>query len=275
MDGRRCKCGIIIIAVFVLGVMGCKNQQTTASGTPLPPQVQGNASSMIERALSPKPSLPQGPPPQQVEVAKAAGPLKPETVATFAELEVDAAFNLEELAPAERERRIEAARQKFQKALATDPKSLEAHRGLGRLYTRLGDRDKAMGSYQTALQHHPKNHALLHEAALSCGRFEDWTTALQLWQNAAAIDPDNRKYPRLMGLAMVRLGRLEEGFNVMLKVLPEAEARLVIAREMMHTGHADASRQQVELAVKADPSFAPAVNALTQMNSVQQTGFQQ
>jgi tetratricopeptide (TPR) repeat protein len=273
MEGRRL---IVMSAVLALGAVGCKNKQTLPNGQPLPAAVQGSTSNMVERALAPKGFVPQAPPAApQPDVVRSNAPLKPETVAAFGELEVDAAFSIEELTPSERENRIEAARQKFVKALATDPKNVEAHRGLGRLYTRLGDRDRAAQAYAAALQHHPKNATLLHEAALSSGRFEEWEQALRLWQTAASFDPDNRKYPRMIGLACVRLGRFDDGFNVLLKVMPEAEARLVVARELMHTGNADGCRQQVELAVKADPTFAPAVNALAQMNGVQQTGFTQ
>jgi Tfp pilus assembly protein PilF len=269
MDGRL----LIVVAGFVVAMAGCRSQDRLSSNMPIPAAAKPGGGSMLERAFASKPSMPSAPP-MTIEPAleRPKGPLKPETVATFAELEVDAVFNNDEFTPAERERRIDAARQKFRLAIQQDPKNLEALRGLGRLYTRLGDREKACQMYATALQHHPKIATLYHEAALCHGRFENWPQAAALWQQALALDPDSRKYPRLIGLASVRQGQFEDGFAWMMKVMPEAEARTVLAREMLEAGHADASRMQLELAVKADPTFAPAVTALS---GIQHAGFQQ
>ncbi|CAN5428495.1 hypothetical protein BH11PLA2_BH11PLA2_11830 [soil metagenome] len=270
MDGHWIASLALIAAV---SAVGCRNTPKQTSNMPTP----SNGSSMIERMMAPKPANAPNPSSVPVETAveRPKGPLKTETVATFADLQVEAAFSNEELSSAERDRRLDDARQKLQSALQTDPKNLEALRGLGRLYTRVGDRERATQTYTVALQHHPKNHQLIHEAALSAGRFENWDRAVSLWQSALALDPDSRKYPRMIGLAYARLGKFDESFNMMMKVMPEAETRLVMARELMEIGQEAACRQQIELAVKADPKFEPAVNALQQMNGVQQTGFQQ
>ena len=52
--------------------------------------------------------------------------------------------------------------------------------------------------------------------AIRAGRFEDWQSALQLWQHALSVDPDSRKYPRMIGLAQARLGNYEAGFSIIL-----------------------------------------------------------
>jgi tetratricopeptide (TPR) repeat protein len=265
--------------ICAVAAVGCRTGAKTVTGTTPATQLPQGQGSMLERAFGPKVQMPHGGMPQSPASMALddgpKGPLKPETIATFAGLEVDAAFANEELSQSDRDRRIDESRMKFQKALSQDPKNLESLRGLGRLYTRLGDKDRAAQYYTTAMQHHPKNHQLAHEAALSFGRFEDWDKALALWQHAQSIDPENRKYPRMIGLACARLGRFEEGFQVLVKVLGEAEARMVMARELMEMGRPNECRQQVELAVKADPNFAPAVNALNQFNGVQQAGYQQ
>jgi tetratricopeptide (TPR) repeat protein len=268
MDGRLLS---TCLALFFLAAVGCRNTQTTAQ---MPP---GTGGSMIERAFTKSPPGPikSTAPVETVDAKENKTPLKSETVAVFAELQVDATFNNEELTPQERDQRLDEARQKFQKALQQDPKNIEALRGLGRLYTRLGDRDRAAQVYQTAIQAHPRNHMLAHEAALSYGRFDNWEMALQLWQHALSIDPDSRKYPRMIGLAQARLGNYEAGFSTMMKVCGEAEARTVMARELLDAGQTEAGRQQLDLAMKADPTFAPAQQLAQQLSGVQQAGFQQ
>lgn len=259
----------IVLLGIVLGAVlpaGCKNSGPKAA-TP-PGMSQG---STLERIFA---KGPPGPPKTTVPLEPAhepKGPLKSETVAVFADLAVEATFNNEDLTPSERDRRLDDARIKFERALQKDPKNLEALKGLGRLYTRLGDRERAAQIYRTACQHHADNPALVHEAAMSFGRFEDWSTAKALWEHALTLDPASRKYPRMIGLAEVRLGNYEAGFAMLMRVCSEAEARTIMARELMDAGQAEAGKQQLDLALKADPAFAPAL----QMQGVQQAGHQQ
>ena len=42
------------------------------------------------------------------------------------------------------------------------------------------------------------------------------------------------RLPRMIGLAYARLGKFDEGFNMMMKVMPEAETRLVMARMLAY-----------------------------------------
>jgi tetratricopeptide (TPR) repeat protein len=261
MDGRTCA---QLLLLSSLAALGCRSKET-APANPLP-----SAPNMIDRALNRAPAMPSAPVVYET-AADANKPIKPETIAVMADVQVAAAFQADDIEPAERERRLDEARQRFQKALQQDPKNLDAHRGLGRLYTRLGDRDRALQSYKQAMTHHPRNHAIAHEAAMCCGRFEDWQAALELWQHAQSIDPDNRKYPRMIGLAHARLGNYEAGFNSLVKVVSEAEARTVMARELMEAGHAAAAKEQLDLALKIDPNFAPA----QQMLGVQQASHGQ
>lgn len=262
MDGRLLVTGVILSSMAA--ALGCRSTQNAGfNSTP-------NA---LERAFAPKPPIP-GRPVEVVDANEPKGPLKSETVAVLAELQVDAAFNNEELSVAERDRRLDEARTKFQMAIEQDPKNLEAHRGLGRLYVRLNDKERAAASYQTALTHHPKNHTLCHEAALAFGRFDDWQTALTLWEHALSLDPANRKYPRMIGIAQARLGNFEAGFAAMLKGgIGEAEARSVMARELFDAGQADAGRTQLELALKADPNCALAQQLQTHANGIQPVAF--
>ena len=260
----------IAALLLIVAVAGCKTAKTTSN---MPPQAASQGS-MLERAFAKSPPGPMKQPAVAAIIEKeSTGPLKSDTVATFAGLTVDAAFNNEELTASERDRRLDDARQKYQKALQQDPQNLEAIRGLGRLYTRLGDKERASIVYQEGMKLHPKNSQLTHEAALSYGRFEDWATALKLWEQAVSVDPDSRKYPRMIGLAHARMGNYEAGFAALMKVCGEAEARTMMARELMDAGQMAAGKEQLELALKADPNFGPARQMMD--GNVQQAGYSQ
>ncbi len=264
MDGRR-----IATLILLAAAVGCKTTKTT-SGIPQ----ATSTGSMLERVFNKTPPGPlKQPEITPVVEEESNAPLRSDTVAMFADLTVNATFNNNELSASERDRRLDDARLKFQKALEQDPKNLESLSGIGRLYTRLGDKERADLVYQEALKLHPKSAQLAHEAALSYGRFEQWPTALALWKHAMSIDPDSRKYSRLIGLAHARMGNYEAGFAAMMKVCSEPEARTMMARELLDAGQPDASRQQLDLALKADPNFAPAQQLMS--GGLQQAGYQQ
>jgi Tfp pilus assembly protein PilF len=52
--------------------------------------------------------------------------------------------------------------------------------------------------------------------------------------------------------------------------MPEAEARYTLARILAENQQVDLARQQLELAVRVDPSFAPAQEALARINPLAQ-----
>ena len=107
---------------------------------------------------------------------KQKGPLKPDTVAALANAQVGAAFDFQEEGTVNPnlDRLADDARLKFQKALETDPKNRDALQGLARLYTRIGDRERAIATLQTLQKHYPNDHKIAYEMALTHARFEDW-----------------------------------------------------------------------------------------------------
>ena len=71
-----------------------------------------------------------------------------------------------------------------------------------------------------------------------------------------------------MAFCLARAGKWEEGFHVMCQVMPEAQARYLMARVLEHQHQPEASRIQLQLAMKADPNYAPARDFLAEMNHV-------
>ena len=280
MDGRRRN--LWIVAGVLAATVGCRSTPQT-SGQPVGQPAGGSS---LSRMFQPKPPGPHLQKPVDAAIINAARktPLKPESIAhiasELADGAVDSAF-VEESTSADRDRILDEARQKYQAALKADPKNAQALRGLARLYTRVGDRERAVGSYRELMQNYPKDHKAAYEFALALARFEDWNGATAACQHAIGGDPENRRYKRTLGVCMAQAGNFEGGFDAMLSVMPEAEARYTMAKLLADSEKPDAARQQLQLAAKADPNFAPAkewlaaFDAPAKPNPIQTVGFEQ
>jgi predicted Zn-dependent protease len=216
--------------------------------------------------------------------AKAGAGIKPDTDVVFADTQVEAAF-AEGRAPADRDQLLDNARQRYQKALKGDPKHKGAFLGLARLYAKLEDYPAAIGVYRQYLDLYPKDHAVHHDLAVTYGKAQDWVSAAAACEAALALDPENRVYQKTLGMCFVRAGKYDDGYTVWLKVMPEAKARFFLARALEHTGQMELVKQQVKLALAADPGYEPAISFLAYLNgehpapppadAVQQAGHNQ
>lgn len=275
MEGRRWKTLAVASALAV--AVGCRGtgKKDLTSGAATPPAASGSAGgSALSRMLSPKPGAPTAPKFQPTDVADAGkkntGPLKAETKVAFTNAQVQTAFDFQEDGSTESLNRVaDDARVKYQKVLEGDPKNKEALQGLARLYTRLGDRERAVATMQTLLKHHPDDHKAAYELALTHARFEDWPSGIAACSKALTADPENRRYQKTLGILVTRSGKMEEGFDILARVLPEAEARFTMAKLLADMDRPDLSQQQLQLAVKADPNFAPAQEWLASLTTGQ------
>jgi tetratricopeptide (TPR) repeat protein len=280
MDGKRM--AKLAAAGLLAAAAGCKSTDQTTSG--LTAQLPGQGESRWARVFGPpKPPGPLPPPP--LETAAASGDKKkgisPETLTTFAKVQVDAAFL--ERPQAETDQLLDEARTRYQKVLTKDPKNAEALRGLAELYTRARDKEKAIATYQTLVAAHPKDHGAAHAMALACASFDEWVAALGAAEYALSLDPENRRYQKTYGKCLVWAGQADRALEAFVKVMPEAEARFTLGKLLMQGGQPELGRQQLDLAVKADPSFEPAREALAKFDSpaaapqpepVQQTNYE-
>lgn len=274
MDGRRWK--TLAVASLVAASVGCRGtgKKDLTSGVTTPPAATsptgGNA---ISRMFSPKPAAPTAPKFQPTEVADAGKknkPLTAETKVAFTNAQVQTAFDFQEDGTSESLNRVaDDARVKYQKVLEGDPKNKEALQGLARLYTRLVDRERAVATMQTLLKYHPDDHKSAYELALTHARFEDWQSGIAACSKALAADPENRRYQKTLGILVTRSGKMEEGFDILARVLPEAEARFTMAKLLTDMDRPDLAQQQLQLAVKADANFAPAQEWLASLTTGQ------
>jgi len=222
-----------------------------------------------------------------VEVAidlNSSEPPKPGTLVAIADLQLERALDEKAQVP-NRQELLDTARQGYQKALKRDPKCKEAMLGMARFYTRISDRDKAVEMYKKYLTIYPSDKDVAREVALAHAQWKDWTGAISWCEFALKIDPENMTTRKTMAFCYARAGMSDKGLEIMLQVLPEAQARYLMARVMEHQSDFAASRQQLELALKADPNYGEARAFLTELDqvtsgavpdpNVMQTGFTQ
>lgn len=275
MDGRGYR-KWLLAGCLAAGALGC-NRNTVQS--PLTPNPSGTASKPSLWSGGSHPTVPG----EAVEpVSK--GPPRPETLVAFADVQLESAYD-EKLPPSGKQELLDRARQGYQKALEQDPKNKSAQLGLARYYTRVGEKDRAVEVFKKYLTGNPSDKDVAHEVAKAHAQWKDWTGAVAWCDFALKIDPENMAVRKTMAFCHARDGKWEEGFRVMCQVMPEAQARYLMARVLEHQNQLAASRQQLHLALKADPNYAEAREFLVELEAVitggpnpfavQQAGFNQ
>ena len=194
---------------------------------------------------------------------KKTGPI-PDFDAACGDIAVERAFA--DPPPPNRDELLDTARVRYQRALKADGKHKGALLGVALLYARMGDRERAVEAYRKYLKAYPKEAEVAHEAAVAHARWGDWAGAAGWCDAALAVDPENRTFAKTKGMCLARAGRADEAVAVLGRVMPEARARLAVAAALDDLGAFDASRQQLHLALRADPSFTPAREVLAELD---------
>jgi len=106
---------------------------------------------------------------------------------------------------------FDAAIAAYQKALEISPKNADARIALGDAYLRRNEPAKARAEYTSVMSAYPDRALPLYRFADACLRMEDFGEAASAAEKALKIDPQERKARYVRGLALMRLGRTEEG----------------------------------------------------------------
>jgi Flp pilus assembly protein TadD len=269
MDGRRIRAWCLS-GCLVAGALGCESTRNNTNvppffsdAKPLTGMPVASKGKSFWSGFGNKPAAPSVDVPEVDYTAQA----KPETHALLANAQVEAAFN-EDTPSAGRDALLDHARQGYQKALKMDPTNKVALLGLAKFYVRSGDRERAIETYKRYFAAYPKDKDVAHEVALAHAQWKDWAGATAWCEFALKIDPENLSVRKTMAFCLARAGKWEDGFAVMCQVMPEAQARYLMARVLEHQGQPDASRLQLQLAIKADPTHVAAREFLTELDQV-------
>lgn len=262
MDGSR-SLKWFTLGCVVAGALGCNRnsvQQPPVGGMPNTgaPAPVASAKSLWGGNSS-QPQIPAEPaPPVSNKPASA------DALVAISDVRLDAAFD-EKTAPGSKEPLLDLAREGYQRALKQEPKNQSAMLGIARYYAKVGEKEKALDAYKKYLTAYPTDAKVAHEVAIVHGRWKDWNGAVAWCEFALKIEPENRDAKKALGFCQARAGKWDEAFATLCQIMPEAQARHNLAGLLDHMGHADASKQQLQLAVQADPNYAPARDFLTEL----------
>lgn len=201
----------------------------------------------------------------RIELPTSKPKVNPDTLVVIADVRFDAACN-EKTLPANRAMLLDSARDEYQRALAIDPQHKGALLGLARYYAHTEQKDRAVETYKTYLKHYPKDAEIAHEVAITHAKWKDWTSAIAWCEKTLSIDAENRSARKTMGFCFASCGRWDEAFAALCRAMPEAQARHNLAGLLKHTGQAEKAKEQLRLALKADPNYAPALDLLREMS---------
>jgi tetratricopeptide (TPR) repeat protein len=267
MDGRTFR-RALLLGCFLSAAVGCNRQSKHASpvgqmpdtgGTKMVQMPVGGGSKSLWGGNGGGATMP-------VEVLPPVTnkPASADTLVAIADVRLDAAFD-EKTAPGSKEGLLDLARTGYQKALQQEPKSKAALLGNARYYAKVGERDKAVEMYKKCLTVFPKDADVAHECAVAHARWKDMPGAVQWCEYALRLDPENRAVKKTMGFSQAMCGKWDDAFATLCQIMPEAQARHNLAGILDHFGQPDASKVQLQLALKADPNFAPAAGFLTEL----------
>jgi Tfp pilus assembly protein PilF len=178
--------------------------------------------------------------------------------------------------PVEQEQYHDRARRAYQKALDMEPTNLAALQALAHLYAAIKDHDRAIATYQRAVSAHPKDAPLWFDFGAYQCRCKEWDAAVQNLRQAIALDPENRLYANWLGNCLARAGRYDESLACFRRAVGPAQAHYNVARMQLHMQQEEAARQNLRLALQADPRHEEAKLLLTKLETsgVQQASLQ-
>jgi tetratricopeptide (TPR) repeat protein len=280
MDGRMlrrwCMLGCVLTAAVGCGDRSAKQspfgQMPDSSGTQVVQMPVGQSRSLFGGG-SGGASVP-------VEMASpdvtSKKPPSADTIVKIADTQLEAAFD-ERTAPGSKQALLDTARTGYQKALQQDPKSKSALLGMARYYVRVEDHEKSLEMFKKYLTLY-KDADVAHEVAIVHARWHDMNGAVAWCEYALKIDPEKRAVKEFMGFCLAMGGKWDEAFAALCQIMPEAEARHNLAGLLDHMGYTDACKQQLQLAMKADPNAVKSAGFLSELehptdpNPVRQAG---
>ena len=162
--------------------------------------------------------------------------------------------------------RLKEAREHYEKALANDPKHLDALIGIARLNHREGNLVAATELYQQALRAHPNNPVALNDLGLCYARRDMLQQAHQSIGQAIRQDPSSKLYRNNLALVLVEMNRTDDALAQLKSVHGEAIAHYNLAYLLREKGQHDAAAQHLRTALQLDPRMEPARAMLARLD---------
>jgi tetratricopeptide (TPR) repeat protein len=150
------------------------------------------------------------------------------------------------------------AEQQYQAALRINADHLPALLGYARLKEQLGLANEAVALYRQAAKSHPREPSVHNNIGLFYarqGRLDDAVAAMTV---AVQLAPKNPLYRNNIATVLVDQCRFREAYSHLRSVFSEASAYYNMGYLLNKKGQTQAAMQNFALALRADPSMAPA-----------------
>lgn len=247
--------GSLTMILFALSFSGCVTTQTAKDIA----NPNGMGAHLTKFEESPRP------------IAREDGPKRTpqaKTEVAFGKVkEQEADSEMARKNPEAQARLREEARRAYQAALKIDPNNLEAQRGLGGLYMKAGDHERALDTYKKAMAKNPKEAVLWYDMGVVHHRRRDLAESVRCFQKALELDPDNREYQKKLGFTLAWMGQLDQGFTYLARAQGAAMAHCNIARVLIERDQHQAARQHVVLALRENRDLPDANGLLTWLDN--------
>lgn len=161
---------------------------------------------------------------------------------------------------------VEQARRSYRQALRIERNCLAAQCGLARAYLIEGKPAQAIEAYNDCLKSHPKDAMVWYELGLAHGRLRQWQPAVEALGRAVELDADNRRFANMLGYALAEIGAYDDSLACFRRTVGEARAHFALAKLLVKTNKQDLGREQLHLALRADPTFKEAADMLVQLD---------
>jgi tetratricopeptide (TPR) repeat protein len=193
---------------------------------------------------------------------------KPSTEVAFGRMkELEADSDLAKKNPEAQARLRQDSRQAYLKALQLDPNNLEAYRGLGRLYTKMGDCDRAQENYRKAMTKYPKDATLWYDLGLCYHRKREFPDSARCFSKALEIDPDNVEYLKKLGFTYAWMGQYDHGLALLTRSQGAALGHYNLARVLIQKDQKELARRHLNAALRENGQLQDARDLLASLDT--------
>jgi tetratricopeptide (TPR) repeat protein/nucleoside phosphorylase len=154
-----------------------------------------------------------------------------------------------------------AALSEYVAALALDPHYATAHRGKASALTAMEKHEAALTALRAGVALAPSSAMLAHELAVGlASRWERPADALQYFEQAVGLEPENALYHSHKSRILRMLGRHDEADAAAIdaeRLDPNCTHALVeMGATLLHQGHVEGAIEHYEKAIRLDPNHA-------------------
>ncbi|MCP3964330.1 MAG: tetratricopeptide repeat protein [bacterium] len=156
-----------------------------------------------------------------------------------------------------RQGNVEAAAERFRKAVAANPRSAPAQQALGSALYQLGDADGAIRHFSASLALDPENPALHYNLATILVEREQDDQAVRHFQAALSQAPDYHNARYNLATALARMGRSKEAeghYRTLLETDPtDVGSRFYLAQTLRQLGRTEEAAELLSALVDEEP----------------------